>query len=118
MRGDLERRGDARGMAPTAHSQGSTISVRLRVGGFILRALFLGVLLALTVRVSIPQSEHFWSAYETPGDLVRIILGAAVSAAILFQLFRLPEDAESYRTWFYFGLFAVPFTLIFAIGVW
>ena len=34
--------------------------------------------MALMVRVSLPQSETIWTAYETPGDLVRLWLGIGV----------------------------------------
>jgi len=70
------------------------------------------------VRVSAPQSESIWSAYETPGDLIRLALGVAVGVWILFHLFMLPEDAEGYRTWVYLGLAVVPLALICAIAVW
>ena len=70
------------------------------------------------MRVSAPQSESIWSAYETPGDLIRLALGGAVGVWILFHLFMLPEDAEGYRTWVYLGLAVVPLALICAIAVW
>ncbi len=70
------------------------------------------------MRVSAPQSESIWSAYETPGDLIRLALGVAVGVWILFHLFMLPEDAEGYRTWVYLGLAVVPLALICAIAVW
>jgi len=75
-------------------------------------------LLVVIVRVSAPQSESIWSAYETPGDLIRLALGVAVGVWILFHLFMLPEDAEGYRTWVYLGLAVVPLALICAIAVW
>ena len=118
MGADLERRGDATGAPPTARSQGPEVPARLRIGGFAFRILFMGVLLVVTARVSIPQNEHVWSVYETPGDLIRLALGLAVCLVILVHLFRRPEDPEAYRTWFYFGVVAVPFALIFAIGIW
>jgi hypothetical protein len=72
----------------------------------------------VTVFVSGPQSETVWSAYETPGDLVRIALGLAVCLWMLINLFMLPKDAEGYRTWLYLGLVVVPFALICAFAVW
>jgi fucose 4-O-acetylase-like acetyltransferase len=39
----------------------------------ILRALFIGILIVVTAHVASPQTERFWSAYETPGDLIRMI---------------------------------------------
>jgi hypothetical protein len=83
-----------------------------------LRAIFIAILLALTVRVSSPQIESIWSAYETPGDLIRLALGLAVFLWILFHLFMPPKDAEAYRTWLYLGLIVAPFVLVVAIAVW
>ena len=68
--------------------------------------------------VSWPQNETIWSAYETPGDLVRMALGLVVCLWLLRHLFMLPKDPEGYRTWLYLGLAAVPFALILAFAVW
>jgi hypothetical protein len=54
------------------------IPVSLRILAIILRALFISALVAITVRVSTPQSETLWSVHETPADLVRLALGLAV----------------------------------------
>lgn len=75
-------------------------------------------MLVVTVRVSMPQSETIWTAYETPGDLVRMTLGLAVCAWIVIQLFTLPKDAQAYRTWLYLGAAAVPFALLCVFAVW
>jgi hypothetical protein len=69
--------------------------------------LFIVRLLVLTLRVSLPQSETIWIAYDTSADLVRLILGVGVCA-----------DPGSSRTWFYLGFVAVPFTLITLFAVW
>ena len=90
----------------------------LRFAAMVLRALFIGLLLVLTLRVSLPQSETIWTAYDTPGDLVRLLLGIGVCGWLLYQLFQVPHDAASSRTWFYLGLVAVPFTLITLFAVW
>jgi hypothetical protein len=84
----------------------------------VLRALFISILLAVTIRVSSPQNETIWSAYETPGDLIRVALGLAACLWILFHLIKSPKDAEAHRTWIYLGLVAVPFALICAIAIW
>ena len=76
------------------------------------------VLLALTWRVSKPQSESILTAYERPGDLVRFAIGLAVCAWILAHVFIPPRDATGYRTWVYLGLVAVPFIVLLAISVW
>ena len=97
---------------------GAQIPIRLRVMGMLLRAIFIAALLVVTVRVSSPQSETIWSAYETPGDFIRLALGLLVCIWIIVHLFMLPKDPESYRTWVYLGLVAVPFAVICAIAVW
>jgi len=103
---------------PNAETSGSEVPAHLRIAAIFLRALFIGALLVVIVRVSAPQSESIWSAYETPGDLIRLALGVAVGVWILFHLFMLPKDAEGYRTWVYLGLAVVPLALICAIAVW
>jgi hypothetical protein len=65
----------------------STIPMGLRIVAMLLRALFLGALVVVTVRVSSPQSETIWSVYETPGDLIRLALGFAVCLWIVIHLF-------------------------------
>jgi hypothetical protein len=96
----------------------STIPMGLRILAMTLRAVFIGALVAVTIRVSSPQSETLSSVYETPGDLVRLALGFAVCLWIVIHLFMLPKDAEGYRTWVYLGLVIVPFALAIAIAIW
>ena len=84
----------------------------------VLRAAFIVVLVVLTARVSLPQNEKIWNVYETPGDLVRLALGALLCIWIAIHLFRPPKDPEAYRTWVYFSLLAVPFALICLIAIW
>jgi hypothetical protein len=75
--------------------------------------------MALVFRVSQPQSETFWSAYETPGDLVRLWLGIGACIWLGWQLFEGgPKDAHGYRTWLYLGLTLVPFSLICLFAIW
>jgi hypothetical protein len=69
----------------------STIPIGLRILAIVLRALFIGALVAVTVRVSSPQSESLASVYETPGDLIRLALGFAVCVWIVIHLFMLPR---------------------------
>jgi TRAP-type C4-dicarboxylate transport system permease small subunit len=94
------------------------VSHTLRISAVVLRTLFIVLLLVLTLRVSLPQSETIWTAYDTPADLVRLILGLGVCAWLVYQLFQVPHDAGSSRTWFYLGLVAVPFTLIVLFVAW
>ena len=96
----------------------SDLSPGLRIASNVLRALFIACLLLITLRVSMPQSETIWRAYDTPGDLIRIALGLAVCVWLVTHLFTAPPDTRRYRTWLYLGLAAVPFALICLIAVW
>jgi hypothetical protein len=96
----------------------ATIPISLRIVAIVLRALFIGALIAVTVRVSSPQSETLSSVYETPGDLIRLALGFAVGLWIVIHLFMLPRTAEGYRTWVYLGLVIVPLAWAVAIYIW
>jgi hypothetical protein len=93
-------------------------SRRVRIAGMILRALFIGMLIVVTARVASPQTEHFWSAYETPGDLIRIGLGLSVCLWLAVHVFILPKDAEAYRTWLYLGLAVLPLAILCAVAIW
>ena len=103
---------------PEARSSAVKIPSGFRIVGAALRVIFMACLLLITLRVSMPQNETIWTAYDTPGDLVRIILGFAVCFWIAVQLFRAPRDPQAYRTWVYLGLFVVPFALICLIAIW
>jgi hypothetical protein len=103
---------------PEARPDRSKVPVLVRAAGLILRAVFLCTLIAIAIRVSAPQSETIWSAYETPGDLLRLILGAAVAIGILVQLFRPPKDAHAYRTWAYLGIILAPLAVVVAVAAW
>jgi hypothetical protein len=96
----------------------ATIPMGLRILAIILRALFIGALVAVTVRVSSPQSESLASVYETPGDLIRLALGIAVCLWIVIHPFMLPRTAEGYRTWIYLGLVVAPLSWAVAIAIW
>ena len=90
----------------------------LRIAAILLRTSFIFILIAMVVRVSQPQNETIWSAYDTPPDLVRLSLGIGACIWLLWQLFEGPKDAHAYRTWLYLGLALVPFSLICLIAVW
>jgi hypothetical protein len=96
----------------------ATIPTWQRIAGLTLRSVFILTLVALTLIVSLPQNETIATAYDTPNDLIRLALGIAVSIWLVVQLFRLPHDAASYRTWLYLGLFTVPFALICLFALW
>jgi len=102
---------------PTAPTQKIT---RLHVAATVLRIAFVAFLVAITIRVSLPQNETLWTIYDTPGDVIRLLLGLAVCAWVGAQLFfaRVPKDADGYRTWLYFGAVAVPFAMICLVAVW
>jgi hypothetical protein len=87
-------------------------------GGVAFRTLFLLVLTVLTARVARPQIEHFWSAYETPADLIRVLLGFGVCSWLIANLFILPKDAGAYRTWMYLGVAVLPLSVLCAFVVW
>ncbi len=87
-------------------------------GGVAVRTIFLIVLTVLTARVASPQMERLSSIYETPGDLVRVLMGAGVCAWFIVNVFKLPKDAGAYRTWMYLGLAVLPLSLLCAFVVW
>lgn len=97
---------------------GPSIPIGLRILAVILRALFIGALIAITVRVSSPQSETLSSIYETPEDLLRLALGLAVCLWIIVHLFMLPRTAEGYRMWIYLGLVVVPLAWAAVVIIW
>jgi hypothetical protein len=99
-------------------SPDSEVSRPLRVASLILRAVFIASLVIVTLRVSMPQSETIWTAYETPGDLIRIVLGVALCVWFAVQLLATPKDAQAHRIWIYLGLAAVPFAVICIVGIW
>ena len=104
--------------SPNVETPPSTIPMGLRGLAMALRAVFIGALVVVTVRVSSPQSETFASVYENPGDLIRLALGFAVCLWIVIHLFMLPKDAQGYRTWVYLGLVVAPLALAIAIAIW
>jgi hypothetical protein len=103
---------------PQDELPGSGASIGLRLAAKLLRAAFICIVLLIVLRVSMPQNETIWTAYDTPGDLVRLALGLAVCVWLAVQLFRGPKDADGFRTWIYLGLAAVPFALACLAAVW
>jgi hypothetical protein len=89
-----------------------------RFAGLTLRTVFIIALAVLTFRVALPQNETIETAYDTPNDLIRLALGLALCGWLVVQLFRVPHDDASYRTWLYLGLAGVPFALICLAYVW
>ena len=103
---------------PKEKPAAAEISRGLRIVGATLRTIFILAILVIIVDVSLPQSETIWTAYDTPGDLVRMALGLGVGIWIAVQLFIMPKDAQGYRTWLYLGIVGVPFALICAVALW
>jgi hypothetical protein len=89
-----------------------------RVAATLLRTVFICLMIAVTLRVAMPQNETIWTAYDTPLDLVRLLLGIIVSIFLAAQLFYGPKDAHAYRTWLYLGLAAIPIALVLLVVVW
>jgi hypothetical protein len=94
------------------------IPLGLRIAALVLRAVFIGILIVLVARVSSPLNETIWSVYETPGDLIRVVVGLVACLWMLFHVFKLPQDAEAYRVWTYLGLIVVPAVLVCVIALW
>ncbi len=90
----------------------------IRIGGIVFRTIFLLVFIVATAHVAAPQIETYWSAYETPGDLIRMALGLAICLWCAVHLFLLPKDAGAYRTWLYLGVTVVPLAVICTIVIW
>ena len=90
----------------------------MRIAAIVLRSLFIAILAVLTWRVSRPQSETIWRVYQTPGDLVRLLLGLGACVWMLIHIFILPKDAAAYRAWLYLGLAVVPVGLLLVVATW
>ncbi|HEY2186328.1 MAG TPA: hypothetical protein VGH39_15160 [Xanthobacteraceae bacterium] len=103
---------------PDATLPRSSVPLHLRVAAIVLRSIFVSALLAITVRVSTPQSETIWTVFDSLGDVIRLILGLVVCVWIVAHLFMLPKDPEGYRTWVYLGMALAPLALACAIAVW
>lgn len=90
----------------------------MRFLGLFLRTLFLIVVVVITARVASPQNETIWSAYETPSDFFRTLLGAAVCLFVAAQIFTYSRDPAEMRRWVVIGGAALPLALICAAVIW
>jgi hypothetical protein len=90
----------------------------MRFLGLVLRTLFLLVVVVTTARVAMPQNESFATLYDTPSDLFRILLGAAVCFFVCIQIFRYSRDPVDMRRWVPIGLAVLPLALICARVIW
>jgi len=104
--------------AATATRTEPKVPRHLWIAGMAVRTMFLIVLMVLTARVASPQIEHMSSLYETPGDLIRVMLGFGVCMWFVVNLFIMPKDADAYRTWLYLGPAVLPLSLLCAFVVW
>ena len=101
-----------------AANESPKLPVRVRVGGIVVRALFLIILTVLTARVASPQVETFRSMLETPDEFIRVALGFGLCTFFIVNLFIPPRDAEAYRTWMYLGPVLLPLSVLCAVVVW
>jgi hypothetical protein len=104
--------------APKADDSASKPSAHIWFGGVAVRTIFLLMLTVLTARVASPQIERLSTIYETPGDLIRVVMGFGVCAWFVVNLFILPKDAGAYRTWMYMGLVLLPLAALCGYVVW
>ena len=115
MRTDTNLQPDQVGRAKSTEAPPST---RVRYGGIFGRTLFLIILIVITAKVASPQIERLSSIYETPGDLIRVLMGVGVCGWFIVNLFILPKDAGAYRIWMYLGLLLLPLAALCAYVVW
>jgi hypothetical protein len=115
MRAEMNLQANQRSKAKKADPK---LAPHVWFGGVAVRTLFLIVLTIMTARVASPQMERLSSIYETPGDLIRVLMGVAVCAWFIVNLFILPKDAGAYRTWMYLGLAILPLSVLCTVVVW
>ena len=106
------------GTTSETSSPAEKISPALRIASTLLRTVFICIVVLITFVVSMPQNETIWTVYDTPLDLVRLLLGLAVCFWLAVQLFKGPVDVHGYRTWLYLGIIAIPFAMICLVAVW
>ena len=94
------------------------LPLAVRLSGIVVRALFLIILAVLTARVASPQVETIRSVFETPDDVVRVVLGFGLCMFFIVNLFIPPRDAEAYRTWMYLGPAILPLAVLCTIVTW
>ena len=94
------------------------VTARVKMAGLVFRSLLLILLGLMAARVSAPQ--HLGSTwYDIPrGDMIRALLGFGFCVWMLVELFILPKDPASYRTWIYLGITLLPLGVVCLIVVW
>jgi F0F1-type ATP synthase membrane subunit a len=104
--------------AAETKAPGAKISRTVWLGGLAVRTIFIAILVVITARVASPQVEHVWSLWETPSDLIRVVLGVAVCIWLLVHLFIVPKDPGGYRTWLYLGVIILPLSILCTVAIW
>ena len=94
------------------------LSSGVKFAGMVIRALFLIVLIAITARAASPQIENIWSIFETPSDLIRVVVGFVACAWFTAHIFIPPRDPGAYQTWLYLGPAILPLSMLCAVVVW
>jgi hypothetical protein len=94
------------------------LSSGVKFAGMVIRALFLIVLIAITARAASPQIEKIWSIFETPSDLIRVVVGFVACAWFTAHIFIPPRDPGAYQTWLYLGPAILPLSVLCAVVVW
>jgi hypothetical protein len=94
------------------------LSSGVKFAGMVTRALFLIVLIAITARAASPQIENIWSIFETPSDLIRVVVGFVACAWFTAHIFIPPRDPGAYETWLYLGPAILPLSILCAVVVW
>lgn len=102
---------------PAQRSANAKLPFGVWTAGLASRTLLIVILAVATVRVASPQSETIWSAYETPGDLIRLLVGFALCVWLIVHAFILPKDADGYWTWIYLAPVA-GLALLCTIVIW
>jgi hypothetical protein len=94
-------------------------SYPLKIAGIALPSLFLIFLVAIALRVSLPQSETIWMIYDEPADAARLFIGLLVSMWIVYHMFTVPNGGgQTYRTWACLGIILVPLTVLVLFAIW
>lgn len=106
------------GRNPNTESIIARVPTALWMASVFLRTVFIISLLIVIFHLSMPQSSTIWTAYDVPGDLIRVVLGFVACLWVAYQLFAVPQDSHAHRTWLYLGAAAVPFTLICIVAIW
>ena len=107
-----------RNRASDQKNEKRAVSRALKVTAVAVRSAFVILLVVLVAHLSAPQNETLWSIYETPEDLIRLLIGFLICCVIAWKLFAPPKDIGAYKTWIYLGLTALPLAIIWTLAIW